>query len=183
MNVGGVAGAVIVAFNAKTGETIWKATDERASYSSPVAATIGGQRHIIFAARLNVLSVDPSNGRVLFSFPFGRTGPAVTAANPVVIGDRVFITASYNFGAVLAKLGTTGAMEQWSNDELLSSQYTTSIQLGNVLFGVHGRQDAGAAELRCVEPLTKRVLWQERDFGYATLIMADKKLLIMKTDG
>ena len=52
-----------------------------------------------------------------------------------------------------------------------------------MLFGVHGRQDAAAAELRCVNPITRQVAWKKSGFGYATMILAGDKLLIMKTDG
>jgi outer membrane protein assembly factor BamB len=56
LNVGGSGkNAGIVAFDRKTGKTLWTATDERASYSSPVATTIDGQRHIVFATRLKVV--------------------------------------------------------------------------------------------------------------------------------
>tara|TARA_R110002072_G_scaffold146075_2_gene292846 strand:- start:31844 stop:33109 length:1266 start_codon:yes stop_codon:yes gene_type:complete len=184
LNVGGSSkNAGIVAFDRKTGKTIWTATDERASYSSPVATTIDGQRHIVFATRLKVVSVDPANGRVLFEFPFGELGPSATGANPVLMDNAVFITGSYYFGAVLARAGRSGAIEVWRSDEILSSQYTTSIAYEKNLFGVHGRQDAAAAELRCVNPNTRQVLWKESGFGYATMILADDKLLIMKTDG
>ena len=184
LNVGGSSqNAGIVAFDRKTGKTLWTATDERASYSSPVATTIDGQRHIVFATRLKVVSVDPANGRVLFEVPFGELGPSATGASPVVLGNSIFITGSYHFGAVLARVGRSGAIEVWRSDEVLSSQYTTSIAYEKMLFGVHGRQDAAAAELRCVNPITRQVIWKESDFGYATIILADDKLLIMKTDG
>ncbi len=184
LNVGGDSkSAGIVAFDANNGKTLWAATEERASYSSPVATTIAGQRHVVFATRLSVMSVDPKNGQVLFQFPFGRFGPAVTAANPVIIEDRVFITASYNFGATLARVGRSGAVRIWESDDVLSSQYTTPILHDGALFGIHGRQDAGAAALRCVDPATKRILWSEDGFGYASMIMADGKLIVLKTDG
>ena len=184
LNVGGSSkNAGIVAFDRKTGKTLWTATDERASYSSPVAATIDGQRHVVFATRLKVVSVDPANGRVLFEFPFGEPGPSATGASPVVLGNSVFITGSYRFGAVLARAGRSGAIEVWRSDEILSSQYTTSVDYKKMLFGVHGRQDAAAAELRCVNPITRQVAWKKSGFGYATMILAGDKLLIMKTDG
>lgn len=184
LNVGGSSkDAGIVAFDRKTGKTLWTATDERASYSSPVAATIDGQRHVVFATRLKVVSVDPANGRILFEFPFGKLGPAVTAANPLILGNSVFITGSYQFGAVLARVGRSGSVEVWSSDEILSSQYTTPIAHDSMLFGIHGRQDSAPAALRCINPMTRQVLWEESGFGYATLIQADNKLLIMKTDG
>ncbi len=184
VNVGGdAAGAGIVAFSLENGKTIWKATSERASYSSPVAATISGARHVIFATRLNVVSIDPANGKVRFRFPFGQPGPKVTGATPLVLGDHLLVSASYNFGAVYAKIGPRGAQTIWSSDEMMSSQYTTCIADGDFLYGVHGRQDIGRAALRCFNPKTRQVSWTEEGFDYATLLKADGKLLILKTDG
>jgi len=64
-NVGG-AKAGIVAFNAKTGKVEWTATGDAASYSSPVAATIAGQRYAIFLTRAGLAAVDPASGAVRF---------------------------------------------------------------------------------------------------------------------
>ncbi len=108
LNVGGNGGAGLVALSLADGSTVWKATDELASYSSPVAATIGGMRQIIFVTRLNVVSVDPRTGAVLFRFPFGARGPTVNAANPLVLGDHLFVSASYGVGAQWAKIGRAG---------------------------------------------------------------------------
>ena len=52
VNVGG-RGAGLVAFDLQTGETLWQATDDDASYSSPCLATIDGQQMVIFVTRLN----------------------------------------------------------------------------------------------------------------------------------
>lgn len=184
VNVGGSREkAGIVAFDVRNGKTIWAATDEQASYSSPVAATVDGARHVIFATRLSAVSVDPKNGAVRFQFPFGARGPTVNAANPVVIGDKVFLTASYGVGAVLAQIGRGGAETLWREDDLLSSQYTTPVAVGKVLYGIDGRQDLGVARLRAIDVDSRRVLWTEEGFGYATLIEADGKLVIVKTDG
>lgn len=182
VNVGG-RGAGIVALSLADGSTAWKATDELASYSSPVSATIDGRRQVIFVTRLSVVSVDPESGAVLFRFPFGMRGPTVNAANPVVIGDSVFVTASYGVGAQLAKVGPDGARKIWASDDVLSSQYTTPVLDSGTLFGIDGRQDMGVARLRAIDPQAGRVLWTEENFGTGTLILADKELLVMKTDG
>lgn len=183
VNIGGGDGAGIVAFNLEDGSVAWKATDDRASYSSPIAVTVNDIRHLIFATRFHVVSLDPTNGTERFRFDFGRPGPNVTAANPVVINDRLFITASYGFGAIFADIGAKSAKERWNSDNILSSQYTTSIVDGDVMYGIHGRQDAGAADLVCVNPVSQKTLWTEESFGYATLLKAGDKLLAMKTDG
>jgi outer membrane protein assembly factor BamB len=184
VNVGGARnGAGVVAFDTASGKVVWKATDEQASYSSPVAATVDGVRHVIFATRLSALSLDPENGKVRFQFPFGARGPTVNAANPVVLDGHLFLTASYGVGAVWAKIGKTSAQTIWKNDSTLSSQYPTPIAHGGHLYGIDGRQDVGVARLRCIDPRTGKVLWSEEDFGMATLILADGKLVIVKSDG
>lgn len=184
VNVGGSEKkAGIVAFRLADGKTAWQSTDVRASYSSPAFARIGTTPHVIFAARFHVVSVDPRTGKELFRFPFGRPGPNVTAATPLILGDQVFVTASYGFGAVMAKVSGGRVSDTWRSDDILSSQYTTAIAAGGRLYGIHGRQDSGQTSLRCIDAKTGRVAWDEPGFGYATLIAADEKLLILKTDG
>ena len=183
LNVGGPGGAGIVALALADGKTLWQATDEAASYSSPVAATVDGVRHVVFVARLNVVSVDPQTGTVRFRFPFGARGPTVNAANPLVIGDHVFASASYGVGAQWAKIGKEQATKVWESDDVMSSQYSTCVEKGGYLYGIDGRQDLGGARLRCFDPRTGKVQWTEEDFGTGGLILADGKLLIMKTEG
>ena len=71
VHVGG-PGAGIVAFDAQTGNVLWKATDDEASYSSPSIATIGGARHAFFLTRAGLVDLDPANGQVRFELPGGR---------------------------------------------------------------------------------------------------------------
>jgi outer membrane protein assembly factor BamB len=183
LNVGGRDGAGLVAFSAADGKTVWKATDEAASYSSPTAATIDGTRHVVFVTRLNVVSVDPGQGSVRFQFPFGARGPTVNAANPLILGDHVFVSASYGVGAQWAKIGPRRATTVWESDDVMSSQYTTCVEKDGVLYGIDGRQDLGVARLRAFDPTTGKIHWTEEDFGTGNLILAGDKLLIMKTDG
>ncbi len=183
LNVGGRDGAGIVAFALDDGRTVWKSTDEAASYSSPVAATVDGVRHVIFAARLNVVSLDPATGRERFRFPFGQRGPTVNAANPLVLGDHVFVSASYGVGARWAKISADDVTVEWESDEVMSSQYTTCIETGGVMYGIDGRQDIGVARFRAFDPRSGDVFWTEEGFGTGNLILAGGMLLVLKTDG
>jgi outer membrane protein assembly factor BamB len=183
-NVGGdTEEAGIVAFALADGRTVWKATRERASYSSPVALAVDGVRHVIFVTRLNVVSVDPDTGHVHFQFPFGRTGPTVNAASPVVFDGHFLVTASYGIGSVLARMEGQDARVLWRDPDILASQYATCVEHDGCLFGIDGRQDGPPADLKCFDPINRRVLWTEPSFGYATLLVADGKLLVLKTDG
>lgn len=184
VNVGGAKKeAGIVAFDVDTGKMLWKSTTEHASYSSPVLTSVDGTDHLVFATRLSLLSVNPESGKVRFQFPFGRKGPTVTAANPVLIDNHVLITASYGIGAALVKLSGSSAELIWRDTDLLASQYTTCIEYEGSLIGIDGRQDGPEADLKCFDPFTRTTHWTEPAFGYATLLKAGDKLLALKTDG
>jgi outer membrane protein assembly factor BamB len=183
VNVGGKSGYGLVAIDATTGEVCWHKTDEQASYSSPIATTIDGTRQVLFVTRLNVVSVDPKTGEERFRFPFGMRGPTVNAAMPIVLGKLLFVTANYGVGAKLAEISAGSANVRWEKDEVLSGQYTTPIEHQGFLYGIHGRQDVGVAELRCVEMATGKVCWTEPNFGSANLIGVGDQLLIQKISG
>lgn len=183
VNVGGRVKAGIVAFDLATGETLWSSTNDAASYSSPIAVTRDGVRHALFITRLNFVSLDPANGKERFRAAFGQRGPTVNAANPVMIGDDVLLTASYGIGAKLIRLGPDAAQTQWEEADLLASQYATPIVDNDLVYGVDGRQDGGPVSLKCFDPESREVRWMKPITQYATLIAADGKLLIQQTDG
>jgi outer membrane protein assembly factor BamB len=184
VNVGaGRAGAGVVAFDRKTGKTVWKALDEMASYSSPAAVTVNGTRHVVFITRMKTVSLDPKTGKVRFEFPFGKRGPTINGSTPVFVDGHVFLTAHYGVGAVFAKMDKTGAKEVWNSDALMSSQYMTSITHKDSLIGIHGQERVDTSVLRCFDPKTQKVRWSKSGFGYGTLIAADGKMLGLTTTG
>jgi outer membrane protein assembly factor BamB len=184
LNVGGRgARHGIAAFSVKDGSTVWQSVNDAASYSSPIVATHDGVKHAIFVTRLNVVSLDPETGRERFRYPFGRRGPTVNAACPLVVDGHLFLSASYGVGALFGKFTKDSFTEIWANDDTMSSQYSTCVLHDGLLYGVDGREDVGVARLRCIEPRTGKVRWTEEGFGVAAPILADGKLLLQKTDG
>src|SRR6185369_3695181 len=90
--VGGEKGAGIVAFDKQTGRVSWKTSEMEASYSSPVPATFGSKQCVLFLTRGALLASAPADGKVVFEVPFRPPmQSSVTAASPVVIGDKIFI--------------------------------------------------------------------------------------------
>jgi outer membrane protein assembly factor BamB len=185
VNVGGRKGdAGIVAFDLATGETLWTATREGASYSAPVVATAGGVENVLTVTRLSCLLLDPATGGVRWLFPFGQRGPTVNAASPVLLGEgRFLVTAAYGIGSVCGTFDTTTVTPLWQGTESLASQYATPVAVGGRLYAIDGRDDVPPASFVCLDPATGTVHWREEGFGYGTLLAADGKLLVVKTDG
>jgi outer membrane protein assembly factor BamB len=179
----GIPGAGIVAYDAKTGAVAWKATNDEASYSSPAVATIGGARHAFFFTRAGLVDLDPSNGQVRFSFPWrSRSSASVNAATPLVIGNQVFISASYGTGAALLDVNGSEYKKVWSNDDSMSNHYSTCVVRDGFLYGFHGRQEEGQA-LRCVQLKTGKVMWSVDGYGAGTVTLAGDRLLILRENG
>jgi outer membrane protein assembly factor BamB len=182
VNIGGKA-AGIVALNKDTGKEVWKATNDAASYSSPVVATIDGARHALFLTRQGIVSLDPTTGKVRFTKRWrSRMEASVNAASPVVAGSEVFFSACYETGAILLRARTDGFDEIWSNDQTMSNHYGTSIYKDGYLYGFHDRQER-KAHLRCIEWKTGKVQWTQERFGCGSMLLADGKLIALTEDG
>ena len=77
---------------------------------------IDGERLAIFFTRAGLLVLEPATGRERYDYPFrSRINESVNAASPVVLGNEVFLSATYNTGAVLLRLAPDGLEEVWEN--------------------------------------------------------------------
>lgn len=182
-NVGGPNGAGIVAFDQETGKVLWTATSDEASYSAPAVATIGGARHALFLTRAGFVDLDSETGKVRYQMRWrSRNDASVNAATPLVIGDMVFLSASYGTGATVLRLAGSQWEKLWASDDVLSNHYATSVYRDGYLYGYHGRQEYGPS-LRSVELKTGKVRWSVDDFGAGTLILAGDRLLLLRESG
>jgi outer membrane protein assembly factor BamB len=181
-NIGGEGGGV-VAFRADTGAVIWTATKDEASYSSPVGATFGGRRAAVFLTRQGLIALDPARGGILFQRAWrSRTVASVNAATPLVIGDLVFISATYETGAALLRVKDNTLTDVWSSDESLSNHYATSVFHNGYLYGFHGRQEFNPS-FRAVRLDTGAVQWSVDRFRAGTVTLAGDKLVILRETG
>ncbi len=182
VNVGG-QDAGIVAFDAKTGDVVWKATSDEESYSSPTVATIGGARHALFLTRSEFVDLDPATGKIRFTMPFkSRSSASVVAATPLVIGNLVFISASYGVGAALLEVNGSSFKKVWANDDSMSNHYSTCVFRDGFLYGFHGRQEEGQ-ELHAIDLKSGKIMWSVERFGAGTVTLAGPRLLIVRENG
>ena len=179
----GARGAGVVAFDKTDGKVMWKKSDEAASYAAPVSVSTGTDVSVLMATRLQFVGLNPKTGNERFRIPFGKRGPTVNGATPVVINGHAFLTASYGIGALLVKLNDAESTPVWSKEDLISSQYVTPVPMGSTLFGADGRDDAGRCDLVALDAISGKERWRERNFGYASVTRAGDKLLLLGTEG
>ncbi len=209
--VGGQPNAGVVALNPETGRTLWEnvgqtnwqgvvtigwraeipyqwsGQEKQASYSSPVAATIHGRRHLLCLTRQGLVSLNPSNGAVNFSRWFqSAANDSVNAIVPVVQDDLILLSAAYyRVGAVLLRVKPDGKSfeEVWRipqtpmdphdrdpetgrwKQPVLELHWNTPVLRDGFLYAFSGRNEPDAT-FRCVEFKTGRLMWS-RDERWA----------------
>ncbi|MCX5684201.1 MAG: PQQ-binding-like beta-propeller repeat protein, partial [Planctomycetota bacterium] len=185
LNAGGPGGAGVVGINKMTGETLWKTSDQGASYSAPVVCTIGGRRMAVFFTKEGLLVVAPDTGKVLYEMPFRSVyHESVNAASPVIAGDVIFLSAAYYVGSVALQVPPDGPLKcLWRDKKNMQNHWATSIYHDGFLYGFNGRYE-NEAEMRCLDWKTGEVRWTSpRGLGRATFIMAQGHFIAMGERG
>jgi outer membrane protein assembly factor BamB len=184
LNVGGGApDSGIVALDKGTGETIWTATADGASYATPCPATIHGQRHVFVFTRAGLVSIDPDmsntpSGRVRWSIPFAPKNPEkINASSPIVHGDLVFVTG-YMVGCLCIRvLPDGGCQEVWRDRRALDCQYNNLVCREGYLYGYSSMDRA----LRCLDLATGEAQWDWSELpgrGASPLAIGDRMLVL-----
>lgn len=199
--IGGQPNSGIVALDPATGKTLWEnvgrtnwqgvmttgwrreepyqwsGLEKSASYASPVAATIHGQRHVLAVMRQGLVSVNPTNGEVNFSHWFqSLANDSVNAMCPIVKDDLILISAAYyRIGAELLRVRPDGkSVEQvWrlpaqipnslpairaTPPQPLEIHWNTPVFVDGFLYAFSGR-DEPDAQFNCVEFKTGKLMW------------------------
>ncbi len=177
---GGPNGSSVVAFDRIDGRLVWKALDDRAGYSSPVAATLAGRRQVVCLTAESVVGLAPEDGKLLWKYPWPLFKDC-NVATPVVVGDYVFISSGYSKGCSLLEITADGgaafhARPVYEHNRM-RNHFSTSVIYGDHLYGFDDFFLA-AMDLR-----TGKVLWKERGFGKGTLLAADGRLIILGDNG
>jgi outer membrane protein assembly factor BamB len=219
--VGGQPNSGVVAFDADAGKTVWESVgrknwqgqpmtgwpgdrmvdwqtwEKQASYSTPVTATIHGQRQVLCLMRQGLVSLNPTNGEVHFSFWFRSTvTESVNAMSPVVVDDLIFISAAYyKIGSVLLRVNPDGkGVEEVWRSTALETHWTTPIYQDGFLYAFSGRNEPDA-HFRCVEFKTGKLMWDRDErwqphstltpsvYGRGSCIFADGKLIAIGEGG
>ena len=161
INVGGTeTNSGVVAINRATGETLWKATSDGASYATPIVATIHGKRLVFVFTKAGLVNLDANAGKVLWSIPFrSKLYESVNATTPIVAGDVVFVSATYGTGSLAVRINPDGSpQELWRSVRAMESHFSNLMEVNGMVYGFSGRHE-GNAELRCLELATGKIHW------------------------
>jgi outer membrane protein assembly factor BamB len=173
-------GRAVVAYDRATGQRVWAGGSAKAGYSSPMLATLAGQRQVLLLDGEGLAGYDPGNGTELWRFPW-PTYQDINVAQPLALdGDRVFISSGYGVGC--AMLRVKRAEDKWSVDELwrnkaMSCKFTSPVAYRGHVYGL----DEGI--LACIDQETGDRKWKGGRYGHGQLLLADDLLVILAETG
>lgn len=169
INIGAPDGPSVISLDRHTGAMIWGAGDQWGpSYASPVPATIHGKPRIfVFTGgdtrppTGGLLCINPANGAIDFRFPWrSKKYESVNASNPVVLGNAVFISATYQTGGAMLDINAEFANStRWTSDKI-GTHWNTPVVHDGVIYAFDGRHD-NTSDLVAVDAKTGDELWRE----------------------
>jgi len=177
LNVGEAGMAV----DKKTGKTVWQSANKEAGYSTPLTGRLNNQPVAFFTSGQAFVAVEPATGKEKWRMRW-ITQYGVNAADPVIDGDKIFISSGYGKGSALLKPAGTGTPEVLWQNKSLRSQMNSAVLLNGHLYGIDG-DTTEKASLKCVVFATGEVKWTEPGIGSGGLIAADNKLIVLAERG
>ena len=165
-----------VALNKNNGNIIWHNGKGICGYATPVPYEMDGQKCVAIFGASHIMGVRINDGKVLWkSFFENRT--KVNAADPIIIGDEVFISNGYNYGCAKIKVDGGNAQTLWKNKNMRNHMNCTMYYKG-YLYGF----DESA--LTCLDFKDGSIKWTERSLGKGALMMsADGRMIIISDKG
>lgn len=187
--------AAIVALDKKSGDVIWKARVpdlgpdglDGAGYASVVVSQACGIRQYVQLLGRGVVGVAAKDGRFLWGYNRIANKHA-NIATPIVHGDFVFCSTSYETGSaflrlVPAKNGGIDCNEVYFLDQRdFQNHHGGVVLVDGHLYGGHGRNQGFPT---CIEMKTGRILWKDRGPGNrsAAVAYADGNLYFRYEEG
>ena len=156
-------------------EASGRRSDGKPGHASPLPFGLGPQRGVAILTEEHLVGVDAASGRVLWRQELPRSGLSYKITDPLFLGNRVFLTASY--GGLCALFRITGGSVRgvWKTRSLVS-KVLNPVLVDGCIVGSHHEKS-----FRCIDPAGGEIRW-ERPFA-GSVIVTDGPCLILTTTG
>lgn len=181
------AGEGLCKLNAETGETIWRVLEGQSgmnsAFSSPVIATIAGQRQLVVQTREELCGVDLSNGSVYWRKPIGAFR-GMNILTPTIVGDTIF-TSAYGGRANMWRVtrNTENGSDTWGVEQIWDEKHQAYMSSPVVIDGhlyIHLKNKRFA----CIDLNDGKERWvtppQE---DYWSMVAEGNRILALSSDG
>jgi outer membrane protein assembly factor BamB len=170
-----------MALDKATGKTVWQSADKEAGYSTPLPWQRSGKWLVLVSSGQAYLAVDAQTGKEQWHMRW-LTQYGVNAADPVIDGDKVFISSGYGKGAALLKPGAGTEPQVLWKSKVLRTQINGAILVNGFLYGSDG-DSTDKPVLKCVDIATGTEKWSEPGATFGAMMVADGRLILLSDHG
>lgn len=169
-----------LALDKKTGAVLWQSAAKSAGYSTPLPMKQGNDTLAVIGSAQSYVAVNLKDGKEVWRIRW-LTQYGLNAADPVLDGDRVFLSTGYGKGAGLFKLGGGTPEEVWKS-KALRTQLNGAVLFQGHLYGVDG-DTTEKGSLQCLDIATGAEKWKHSNFGSGGLVIAGGRILALSGAG
>ncbi len=178
VTLGSEAKENLAAFDASSGNLIWRSGDYKSSYASPVVATLAGKRQIVAIQQKSVDGYEIETGKILWSSPIGN--PQGNCASPLIVGDNVITSSGYGYGSHRIKISQEGdglkAEELWHSRKL-KAKFADMVIHEGFIYGLN------EGRLVCLDLESGDRQWSGGNYGHGQLVGVGNHLIIQSEHG
>jgi outer membrane protein assembly factor BamB len=145
---------------------------------------VAGLEQLVYFASNEVVGLDPATGKRLWGHGH-ETSYGLNIAPPVTGDDGLLLVSSaYSGGTRALRLTRDGnktrVQELWFTNQM-RVHHGNLIRIGGYAYGSSG--DFGPTPLSAVDLRTGEVVWRDRAFAKAKLLLAGGRLIVLDEDG
>jgi hypothetical protein len=174
--VGG-AGASIVALDTRTGDVLWQAGDDPASYTPAYPITFRGRSLVIGYMQNALVICETATGRALARLDLSR-GYDEHAAWPIYSEPYLWISGPFQWGSQLYELTEDGdalRLQSVWKERIMSNDIVSSVLVNGTLYGFDVRDPQAKTHrptrghFRAIDFLSGREHWSNAALNYRSL--------------
>ncbi len=173
----------IIAFDADTGQELWRGGMGQISYASPSLAEIRGVPQILLVAEDHLAAFAPESGDELWRVPWpGVSNANASVSQPIVLNStHVFQSKGYGQGSRLTEVdfkdGQWQTSQVWDNQRVLRTKFTNCVVREGYVYGLSD------GILECIDLATGKRQWKRGRYRQGQLLLVGPHLLISAENG
>jgi outer membrane protein assembly factor BamB len=173
--------ALVLAYDKRTGQLLWKSMDGPAGYAALALLKEESAVSVLAFYGTGLACLDVADGAVRWTVPW-KTAYNVNATTPLASGTTIFITPGYNTGCQALRVEDGRVQPLWRS-KVIASHHSDPILLDGLLYGYSGQSEQNEGRFKCVELETGRERWSTDAIGWGTTVFVDGHLLCLDIRG
>jgi outer membrane protein assembly factor BamB len=176
---GGPDGKSVLGYDAASGQLAWSAGNGKDGYCSTQLSKVGGTEQLLVVAEDGLTALDPTSGKVLWTYEWTTDRPP-RVAQPALVGGSDLLLATPLKGMRRVHLTHTG--DSWAEEQVWETKdikpyYNDLVIYKKHLYGFDNNF------FTCVSLEDGKGTWRARGYGNGQVVLlADQGLLLVSTE-